>query len=100
MAGEFMTGLKFSALVFAAAIALSMAPARVLAQQQLIPTPYPAQLGSGAVIDASPPVTRHQRLVPTPYPRTLGPNALGNPSPQYRRRHQRLVKPPYPRQYR
>lgn len=71
------------------------------AQQQLIPTPYPSQLGSGSAnIDPSPRVSRHQRLIPTPYPRSLGPNALGNPRPTYRTRHQRLVKPPYPRQYR
>lgn len=83
-----------------ALMALGLAVGHAQAQQPLIPTPYPQQLGNGAVIDGTSSVRRHQRLVPTPYPRTLGPNALGNPSPQYRRRHQKPVKTPYPRQYR
>lgn len=93
------TGLVRRAAGAAGFLALWLAgPA--MAEQQLIPTPYPQQLGNGANIDGSSSIRRHQRLVPTPYERSLGPNALGNPSPQYRRRHQKPIKTPYPRQYR
>jgi hypothetical protein len=70
------------------------------AQQQLIPTPYPEQLGPNAQIGggASGPHL-HQHLIPEPVPQTLGPNALGNPAPLRRHRHQHILPTPYWRQY-
>ena len=97
MGNTWAFGSRALALAF---VTIGLTAGHAQAQQTLIPTPYPQQLGNGAVIDGTSSVRRHQRLVPTPYPRTLGPNALGNPSPQYRRRHQKPVKTPYPRQYR
>ena len=69
-------------------------------QQQLIPTPYPEQLGPNAQIGggASGPHF-HQHLIPEPVPQTLGPNALGNPRPLRRHRHQHILPTPYWRQY-
>jgi hypothetical protein len=81
------------------AILLMAIAAPALAEQQLIPTPYPSG-GEGARILSAPPSYRHQELLPTPYERSLGPNALGDPRTTHTRRHQRLVKTPYPRQYR
>ena len=70
------------------------------AAQQLIPTPYPEQLGPNAEIGGGAPEPhRHQRLIPDPVPQSLGPNALGNPKPSRARRHQHLLKTPYWRQY-
>ena len=81
-------------------IALALcANAPALAQQQLIPAPYPSGNDSARILSA-PPSSHHQVLIPTPYPRALGPNALGNPRIGKVRRHQRLVPAPYRRPYR
>ncbi len=71
------------------------------AAQQLIPTPYPEQLGPGAQIGGggAPEAGGHQRLIADPVPQSLGPNALGNPRPSRRHRHQHLLPTPYWRQY-
>lgn len=70
------------------------------AAQQLIPTPYPEQLGPDAQIGGGAPQTSgHQRLIPAPVPQSLGPNAQGNPPPSRAHRHQHLLKTPYWRQY-
>lgn len=52
-----------------------------MAQQQLIPAPYPSS-NDGARLLVAPPTAKQQYLVPTPYPHQLGPNALGNPPSQ------------------
>jgi hypothetical protein len=70
------------------------------AAQQLIPTPFPEQLGGSAEIGGGAPrARRHQYLIPDPVPQELGPNALGNPKPGRRHRHQHLLPTPYWRQY-
>jgi hypothetical protein len=80
---------------FALIAALGLAgPA--MAQQQLIPAPYPSG-NDGARLLVAPPPAKQQYLVPTPYPHQLGPNALGNPPSQKIRRKQKLVPAPYPR---
>lgn len=73
---------------------------RAHAGQQLIPTPYPEQLGPNAQIGGGAGSTYGgQRLIPEPVPQSLGPNALGNPRPWRRHRHQHLLPTPYWRQY-
>jgi hypothetical protein len=67
-----------------------------MAQQQLIPVPYPSG-HDGERLLVAPPPAKQQYLVPTPYPHLLGPNALGNPPSQKIRRKQKLVPAPYPR---
>jgi hypothetical protein len=70
------------------------------AAQQLIPTPYPEQLGPNAQIGCgAPDIGAHQHLIPDPVPQSFGPNALGNPKPFHAHRHQHLLKTPYWRQY-
>jgi hypothetical protein len=71
--------------------------------QQLIPSPYPENLGGTAEIGGEAggarPLSRHQHLVPDPVPQSLGPNALGNPEHVGVHRRQRLLRTPYWRQY-
>jgi hypothetical protein len=78
---------------------IAAAPLAAQAQQHLIPAPYPSGNESGRIL-ANPPSYRHQQLLPTPFPNNLGPNALGNPRISKTRRHQRLLRTPYPRLYR
>ena len=78
----------------AAAMSLLAMPA--IATQQLIPAPYPEQLGPNAQETQAPRLSYHQHLIPQPAPWAYGPNALGNPKPYHRHWHQRLLEDPYP----
>ncbi len=89
-------GRGLTTALFAAILSTSAATAA----QQLIPTPFPEQLGGSAEIGGGAPrARRHQHLIPDPVPQELGPNALGNPKPGRRHRHQHLLPTPYWRQY-
>jgi hypothetical protein len=87
-------------IVAAALLAGLLISSAAMAAQQLVPTPYPEQLGPNAQIGGGAPrAHRHQHLIPDPVPQSLGPNALGNPTPSRRHRHQHLLPTPYWRQY-
>ncbi len=80
------------------AFALIAAPA--FAAQQLMPEPYPGQLGGNAQ-ESQPsgaPDGEHQELVPEPAPQAKGPDALDDPQPAAASPHQRLRAHPYRRQ--
>jgi hypothetical protein len=85
-------------LIVAVAALAPMSGAR--ADQQLLPAPYPEQLGGSAQLGGGAPrASRHQHLIPDPVPQSLGPNALGNPEETTARKHQHLRRTPYWRQY-
>jgi hypothetical protein len=83
---------------FALAAILSASPA--LAAQQLMPAPYPGQLGGNA--QESQPSgsggSAHQELVPEPAPQAKGPDALDDPQPLAGSTHQQMQRHPYRRQ--
>jgi hypothetical protein len=82
--------------VFVCWICLSPAAA----EQQLLPAPYPEQLGGAAHLGGGAPrASKHQHLLADPVPQSLGPNALGNPEETTARKHQHLRRTPYWRQY-
>jgi hypothetical protein len=72
----------------------------VSATQQLIPAPYPGQLGGNAQESqpSSSSTGTHQQLVPEPAPQAKGPAALDDPAPVTSGTHQHLTPHPYRRQ--
>src|ERR1700730_2797294 len=86
--------------VVSAVLAGSLSISAAAAEQQLLPVPYPEELGPNAQIGGgNPGPSRHQYLLSDPVPQSLGPNALGNPKPWHRHPHQHLLPTPYWRQY-
>ena len=72
-----------------------------LAEQSLIPTPYPNAVPGAAPLDPEPQGRGGpQEIIRDPYPQILGANAQGNPPISRRYRHQRLVPSIYQRKYR
>ncbi|HEY0145828.1 MAG TPA: hypothetical protein VGB93_06705 [Methylovirgula sp.] len=70
------------------------------AAQQLMPAPYPGQLGGNAQ-ESQPSGSgggAHQELVPEPAPQAKGPDALDDPRPITGSEHQQMAPHPYRRQ--
>ncbi len=86
--------MKIFAKLLALAALLLATPA--FAAQQLIPEPYPEQLGGNAEDVPAPVPSYHQHLIAQPTPWAYGPDALGNPKPARRHHHQHLLEDPYP----
>ena len=88
----------FRSDALALAAALFATPA--FAAQQLLPEPYPGQLGGNAQESQpfNPTLGAPQELVPEPAPQAKGPDALDDPRPVTARRHQHLIRTPYRRQ--
>jgi hypothetical protein len=83
---------------FALAAILFASPA--FAAQQLMPEPYPGQLGGNAQ-ESQPSGSgggAHQELVPEPAPQAKGPDALDDLRPLASSQHQQMVPHPYRRQ--
>ena len=81
-------------------LALSLLTTPSFAAQQLMPEPYPGQLGGNAQESQPSGITdgAHQELVPEPVPQAKGPDALDNPEPTAGSPHQHLRAHPYRRQ--
>ncbi len=86
----------FRTLVLAACLLATPA----FAAQQLIPEPYPGQLGGNAQESQplNPSGGAHQELVPQPVPQAKGPDALDDPQTMQGNRHQQMRPHPYRRQ--
>ncbi len=88
--------LALAAILFASEIFAWPA----FAAQQLMPAPYPGQLGGNA--QESQPSgsggSAHQELVPEPAPQAKGPDALDDPQPLAGGTHQQMQRHPYRRQ--
>jgi hypothetical protein len=69
------------------------------AAQQLLPAPYPGQLGGNAQESqpSSGVESPHQALVPQPVPQTYGPAAQDNPATMQPSAHQHITPDPYRR---
>jgi hypothetical protein len=82
------------------ALAAILFASPAFAAQQLMPAPYPGQLGGNA--QESQPSgsggSAHQELVPEPAPQAKGPDALDDPQPVAGGAHQQMQRHPYLRQ--
>jgi hypothetical protein len=82
------------------ALAAILFASPAFAAQQLMPAPYPGQLGGNA--QESQPTgsggSAHQELVPEPAPQAKGPDALDDPQPLAGSAHQQMQPHPYRRQ--
>jgi hypothetical protein len=81
--------MKIFAKLFA--LAALLLATHAFAAQQLIPEPYPEQLGGNAEDMPTPVPSYHQHLIAQPTPWAYGPDALVR-----RYRHQHLLEDPYP----
>ncbi len=77
------------------ALATLLLATQALAQQQLIPAPYPGQMGGNAQETQGPSSSYHQQLVPQPAPQAYGPGAQDNPQTTQVGGHQQIRPDPY-----
>jgi hypothetical protein len=92
--------MRSAIMIRTSALAAILFASPALAAQQLMPAPYPGQLGGNAQ-ESQPSGSgsdTHQQLVPEPAPQAKGPDALDDPSTVTGAPHQQMQPHPYRRQ--
>jgi hypothetical protein len=90
-----LQGLRYTSLKAVLVAAAMIGGGAARAEQQLLATPYPQQLGPTAEFSPTPRTRVHQHLLSDPVPGAYGYQSQGNPRSLRVRRHQHLIPTPY-----